>query len=49
MLQAKESLLSKIDSRELNLAIVGMDYVGLPLAVAIAEAGFNVMGIDVSA
>lgn len=45
----KESLLSKIESRELDLAIIGLGYVGLPLAVAFAEAGFRVTGIDISA
>ena len=49
MLSAKESLLDKIKSRELDLAIVGLGYVGLPLAVAFAEEGFRVTGIDVSA
>jgi UDP-N-acetyl-D-glucosamine dehydrogenase len=44
----KESLLSKIESRELDLAIIGLGYVGLPLAVAFAEAGFRVTGIDIS-
>ena len=45
----KESLLSMIASRELDLAIIGLGYVGLPLAVAFAEAGFRVTGIDISA
>ena len=45
----KELLLSKIESRELDLAIIGLGYVGLPLAVAFAEAGFRVTGIDISA
>jgi len=44
----KESLMAKIASRELNLAIIGLGYVGLPLAVAFAEAGFHITGIDIS-
>ena len=45
----RESLLEKIDTRELKIAIMGIGYVGLPLAVAFAEAGFTVKGIDISA
>ena len=37
-----------IRSRELRVAVIGLGYVGLPLAVALAEAGFRVTGIDVS-
>ncbi|MFN8474393.1 MAG: nucleotide sugar dehydrogenase [Anaerolineae bacterium] len=40
-------LLKKIKSRQAVIAIIGMGYVGLPLAVAFAEAGFRVVGIDV--
>lgn len=29
-----------------RVAIVGLGYVGLPLAVAFAEAGFEVVGVD---
>jgi len=35
--------------RSAQIAIKGMGYVGLPLAVAFAEAGFSVVGIDVDA
>ncbi|MEZ4656212.1 MAG: NAD(P)-binding domain-containing protein [Caldilineaceae bacterium] len=31
------------------MAIIGLGYVGLPLAVAFAEAGFAVTGIDIDA
>ncbi len=30
------------------VSVVGLGYVGLPLAVAFSEAGFNVIGLDVS-
>ena len=30
------------------VAVIGQGYVGLPLAVASAEAGFNVVGLDKS-
>jgi UDP-N-acetyl-D-glucosamine dehydrogenase len=41
-----EALLGKIQNRSANLAVIGLGYVGLPLAVAFAEAGFQVTGID---
>lgn len=41
------SLADKIDSKKAQVAIIGMGYVGLPLAVAIAEVGFTVTGVDV--
>ncbi|HSH05939.1 MAG TPA: nucleotide sugar dehydrogenase [Anaerolineae bacterium] len=40
------TLLNKIANRQARLAVVGLGYVGLPLAVAFAEAGFHVTGID---
>jgi UDP-N-acetyl-D-glucosamine dehydrogenase len=42
-----EVLREKIDSRSLRIAIIGLGYVGLPLATTFAEAGFDVTGIDV--
>lgn len=45
----KDTLLKKIETREAVVGIVGLGYVGLPLAVAFAEAGFKVVGIDVIA
>ena len=41
------TLREKIASRSLRVAIIGLGYVGLPLAVTFAEAGFHVTGIDV--
>mgnify|MGYP001351707089 CR=1 FL=1 len=41
------NLKEKIQRREAVIGIVGLGYVGLPLAVAFAEAGFRVVGIDV--
>ena len=40
-------LQEKICNRSLRIAIIGLGYVGLPLAVTFAEAGFRVTGIDV--
>ena len=45
---ALSSLLARIDGREATVAVVGMGYVGLPLAVVFAEAGLTVVGLDVS-
>ena len=44
----KEELLRRIESREARVGIVGLGYVGLPLAVEFAEAGFTVVGVDVT-
>ena len=38
----------KIRTRQAKVGIVGLGYVGLPLAVEFAKAGFNVTGIDLS-
>src|SRR5579863_9802132 len=38
----------KIRSRRARVGIVGLGYVGLPLAVEFAKAGFTVTGIDLS-
>ncbi len=43
----KEFLLQKIKNRDAKLAVIGLGYVGLPLAVAFAKNGFQVFGIDV--
>lgn len=43
----KEKLLHAIEQRKANVCVVGLGYVGLPLAVRFAEAGFPVIGIDV--
>src|SRR5271170_147747 len=41
-------LAKKISSREARVGIVGLGYVGLPLAVEYAKAGFPVTGIDLN-
>jgi UDP-N-acetyl-D-glucosamine dehydrogenase len=38
----------KIRTRQAKVGIVGLGYVGLPLAVEFAKAGFTVTGIDLS-
>src|SRR4051812_38341215 len=42
------SLMSKIESGEARCGIIGLGYVGLPLAVEMANAGLRVLGYDVS-
>jgi UDP-N-acetyl-D-glucosamine dehydrogenase len=41
------SLIQKFESRTATIAIVGMGYVGLPLARAMHAAGFRVIGFDI--
>ena len=42
----KETLIKKLQDKTAKIGILGMGYVGMPLAVVFAEAGFNVLGID---
>ena len=42
-----QELKKKIESRKAAVGIVGLGYVGLPLAVEFAEVGFSVTGIDI--
>ena len=44
---AKVALLSKIDKREAVVGIIGLGYVGLPLAIHFGQEGFKVIGFDV--
>ncbi len=44
---ASEVLAEKIRNRTARVGVVGLGYVGLPLAVEFAKAGFEVTGIDV--
>ena len=40
-------LRTRIDDREALVGVIGLGYVGLPLALAFAESGFRVMGFDI--
>ena len=42
-----EQLRQKIENRKAQTGVVGLGYVGLPLAVELAHAGFSVTGIDI--
>lgn len=41
-----KTLINKFNDRSAHIAILGLGYVGLPLAVVFAESGFKVTGID---
>jgi UDP-N-acetyl-D-glucosamine dehydrogenase len=45
----KAALLGKIRDRQAVVAVVGLGYVGLPLALRFSECGFRVVGIDTDA
>ena len=40
-------LVDRIHKREAKVGVVGLGYVGLPLGMAFAEAGFSVTGLDI--
>jgi len=44
--QLKDTLLTQLRNKTARVAILGLGYVGLPLAVVFAEAGYTVIGID---
>ena len=39
-------ILSKIKSRKVNIGIIGLGYVGLPLAIRFLNKNFNIQGIE---
>lgn len=41
------SLLVRIEGRQSKIGVIGMGYVGIPLAVAVGRAGFSVLGFDI--
>ncbi|MGY8738611.1 MAG: NAD(P)-binding domain-containing protein, partial [bacterium] len=42
-----QDLHGKIERREAVIGVIGLGYVGLPLAVELGQAGFRVIGFDV--
>jgi len=42
----KETLIKNLKEKKSPIGILGLGYVGLPLAVVFAEAGFHVTGVD---
>lgn len=45
---SSDLLIGSIATRTAQIAVLGLGYVGTPLAVHLAQAGFNVLGYDVS-
>jgi len=43
----KDTLLSRIESRDARVGVIGLGYVGLPLVLEFARAGFDVLGLDI--
>ena len=43
----KEQLIQKLQDRTAVIGIIGLGYVGLPLAIRYAEAGYTVLGFDI--
>ena len=39
---------NRIKDRDLTIGVIGLGYVGLPTAISFHEAGFSVIGIDIS-
>src|SRR4051812_269515 len=46
---ASATLLDRIRNRQARIGVIGLGYVGLPLAVEFARGGFDVTGFDVDA
>lgn len=46
-MEIREKLLKKIEEHSIRVGVVGLGYVGLPLAVEKAKAGFETIGFDV--
>ncbi|MCA9977014.1 MAG: nucleotide sugar dehydrogenase, partial [Anaerolineales bacterium] len=47
-MSTKHELMTKFTTHQAKVGIIGMGYVGLPLAVAFAQIGFEVVGVDVN-
>ena len=45
----RDLLIRRIQNKDARIAIIGLGYVGLPLAMTFAKNGFQVIGIDVDA
>jgi UDP-N-acetyl-D-glucosamine dehydrogenase len=49
MTTAHKALKSRLEDRSAVVGIIGLGYVGLPLAMAVCRAGFEVRGVDIDA
>ena len=43
-----DELIAKAERREARFGVIGLGYVGFPLAIELAKAGYQVLGFDVS-
>jgi UDP-N-acetyl-D-glucosamine dehydrogenase len=43
----KQIVIGKIDNKQIHIGVIGLGYVGLPLAVEKAKAGFKTIGFDI--
>ena len=43
----KKNLLNKIETKEANIGVVGLGYVGLPLLLRFADVGYRTLGFDI--
>ncbi|HVH12066.1 MAG TPA: nucleotide sugar dehydrogenase, partial [Longimicrobium sp.] len=44
----RERLMARVEAREAVVGVIGLGYVGLPLAVELARSGFRVLGFDIA-
>lgn len=49
MSESADVLIARLTSREATIGIIGLGYVGLPLALSFVDAGYRVRGFDVDA
>jgi UDP-N-acetyl-D-glucosamine dehydrogenase len=49
MSDTQQQLIDKLQAKTAAIGIVGLGYVGLPLCLRYAEAGYSVLGFDISA
>src|ERR1035437_4220739 len=47
-MKTSDILIKKLRNKKARIAVIGLGYVGLPLAVEKAKMGFNVVGIDMN-
>ncbi len=47
-LNSMDEIMDKIRNREVKISVIGLGRVGLPLAVTLAECGFDTLGIDIN-
>ncbi len=45
--KVSKTLKAKITSKKAKIAVIGLGYVGLPLAVTFSERGYSVIGVDI--